>query len=63
MENFSSAAFPLFEDIERAIDNGTMTWELAHSLMETARMYDPTESGPAAEIRDFIRDNTELVDF
>lgn len=56
--------FSLFQkSIEEAIDNDTMTWELAHSLMETARIYDPTESGPAAEVRDFIRDNTELVDF
>lgn len=48
--------------VECAVDDDRLTPEMAAGYMASARtlMNDPTESGPAAELRDFMRDNVDF---
>lgn len=48
--------------VESAVQDDRLTPGMAEGFMASARvlMHDPTESGPAAELRDFMRDNVDF---
>jgi hypothetical protein len=50
----------MFEAIDDVIEQDEMTDDVALSIMTRLRTIDPTESGIAAEIRDYLRDNSDV---
>lgn len=50
----------LYDAIDDVIEEDEMTDDVAASIMTRLRTIDPTESGFAAEIRDYLRNNTDV---
>jgi hypothetical protein len=50
----------MYDAINDVIEQDEMTDDVALSIMTRLRTIDPTESGIAAEIRDYLRDNSDV---
>lgn len=50
----------MYDAINDVIEQDEMTDDVALSIMTRLRTIDPTESGIAAEVRDYLRDNSDV---